>query len=379
MLMPENEKEKFTFELNSKEKAENGRCPKWFADRAMLAESLAEKIGVLVVANVQGKTRPIDDYEQDSIISEFMTSVELDYLVGGFENAGFYCETVIDEQEFIKWAERKRAGFPKPHLLVYNLAQNGTGAARLSLVPGLCRLYGLRLIDSDTYGVAIARHKFHYTMILRQIGLPAARSWWFTNAGWFPSEPPSGMRLIAKPTFESASIGIDEDSVFEMDSKIHKLLSARAASYRQPLIVQEFIKGFEVEVPVFDAGGPQTVSAVGIEVGGRRNLGDQFLTYGEVACDRYAFYDFADENAPAAQEAMRIAREAFQALGLKGVGRVDFRVKPDGTPLIIEMACKPHLTRHSSFTFALRQMGKTQTDLIKFMIGSAVERYGLPV
>jgi hypothetical protein len=39
----------------------------------------------------------------------------------------------------------------------------------------------------------------------------------FTETGWWPEPPISGLRLIAKPTYESASIGMQEDSLFEMD------------------------------------------------------------------------------------------------------------------------------------------------------------------
>jgi D-alanine-D-alanine ligase len=348
---------------------------KWFLDRVALAESLTERIGVLLVANVQGRTYPSDDYEEDSIISEFLTAAELDYLIEGFEKAGIYCETVIDEQGFLDWLDKKRKNFPKPLPLVYNLAQNGTGPARLSLIPGLCRLFGLPIVDSDAYGVAIARHKFHYMVLLRQLRLPAVRSWWFTRQGWYPEEPPFGVRLIAKPTFESASIGIHKDSVFEMYIGVNKLLESRAAQYRQPLVIQEFIRGFEIEVPVFDADGAQTIGAVGLAVNEKRNLNERFLTYDEVAFNQYSFYDFAAEFPAATTKALTAARKAFQGLGLKGVGRIDFRVQPNGSPVIIEVACKPHLTKHSSFTFILDQIGKSNIDLLKFIIGSAIERY----
>src|SRR2546423_9152335 len=325
--------------------AMNGGPPQWFLNRVNAADYLAEKIGVLLVANVQGKTKPVDDYEGDSIITEFLKSTELDHLIEGFQNAGIYCEAVLDEDGFLRWLDEGKAAFPRSYPLVYNLAQNGTGPARLSLIPGLCRLHRLNLIDSDAYAVSLARHKFHAATILKQFGLPVVRSWWLTDQGWWPKAPPEGLRLIAKPTYESASIGIHEDSVFEMEVGTEERLAPRLATYRQPLTVQEFIRGFEIDVPVFGADEPRTTTAVGIELNGKRNLDDSFLMYNEVAHDQYTFYDFADENLSAANKAMLVARKAFRGLGLAGVGRVDFRVRPDGSPIIIEVACKPHLTR----------------------------------
>lgn len=351
--------------------------PQWFLDRVSVADFVREKIGVLLVANVQGRTKPIDDYEGDSIISEFLKSTELDDLIEGFGKAGIYCETVLDEEGFLQWLDERQSAFPRLYPLVYNLAQNGVGPARLSLVPGLCRLHRIPLVDSDAYAVALARHKFHCATVIRQAGFPVARSWWFTSQGWWPEAPPEGIRLIAKPTYESASIGINEDSVFEMGAATPDRLAPRLAAYRQPLTVQEFIQGFEIEVPVFEAGGPNTIIAVGIELDGERDLGNSFLMYNEVAGDRYAFYDFADQHAGVAGEAMRVAQEVFRGLGLAGVGRVDFRVRPDGSPIVIEVACKPHLTRHSSFMYAVGDAGGSYSDLLKFLVGSAAQRHGI--
>ena len=341
-----------------------------------LADSLVGEVGVVLVANVQGRTKPIDDYAAgDSIVSEFLTSVELDGFVEGFERANIYCETVLDEDGFIRWLARGR--FARPHALVYALAQNGTGPARLGLIPGLCRLHGFPLIDSDGYGVVIAQHKFHSISILREHGLSAARSWWFTREGWWPAAPPDGLRLIAKLTHESASIGMGAENIFVMGRNVESALSRLVCVYRQPLSVQEFVAGFEIEVPVFEADEPRTTMAVGIEASGNRDHGNSVLAYDQVAADRYQFYDFAIENAAAASEMMRMARKSFIGLGLKGVGRVDFRLSRDGRPVIIEVNCKPHLTKHSSFAYAIHHVGCDYSDLLKFLVGAAAVRHGL--
>ncbi|MDP3072289.1 MAG: hypothetical protein Q8N18_18505 [Opitutaceae bacterium] len=352
-------------------------APQWFSEAICRAEELRDKVGVLLVANVEGRTVPLDDYETDSIVTEFLSNAELDDFVASFQEAGIYCEVVIDEGGFLQWLEKDRARFGREHPLVYNLAQNGIGPARLSLVPGLCRLHGLSLLDSDGHAVAIAQHKFHCASLLRQFGLPVAQSWWFTERGWWPEPPRDGMRLIAKPSYDSASIGIHAESVFEMSERAAEQLQAWRARYRQPLTVQEFIPGFEVEVPVFEAAEPETIMPVGLSINRRRDLRDTILVYDDVFADGYDFYDFAEENDTTALEIRAIAAKAFSGLGLRGVGRVDFRIRHDGTPAIIEVACKPHLTRHSSFLHAVESIGGSHADLLKFLVGAAVRR--LPI
>jgi D-alanine-D-alanine ligase len=352
-------------------------APEWFRSCIRSGEELSESVGVVLVANVKERTTPADDYDEDSIITEFLSATELDDIVAYFEAARFYCEVVVDEQNFLEWIGGRRTRFPRKRTFVYNLAQNGTGPGRLALIAGLCRLHGLLLLDSDAYGVTIAHHKFHALSLLAQFGVPIARCWSFSHLGWWPEIPGEGTRLIAKPTYESASIGIHHDSVFTMGPDAEEHLLRRLTAYRQPLTIQEFVPGFEVEVPVFEDNRPRTLAAIGISLGGKRCLDDQILTYERVFRDGYGFYNFADQDKSCAREAMAIAEMAFRTLDLSGIGRVDFRVTEGGQPLVIEVNCKPHITKHSSFSVALGAAGCSGVDLAKFLVGAAVERHAL--
>lgn len=349
----------------------------WFKKYVDSAEISLKSLGVLIVANVKGQTSPIDDYAGDSIISEFLSVTELDNLVEYFESARIYCQVVIDEQGFINWLMNERHHFPRRHVVVYNLAQNGTGPGRLTTVASLCRVYNIPLIDSDAYAVAIVHHKFHTLSLLSSFDLPVAPSWLFTKNGWFVASPPQGVKLIAKPCFESASIGINADSVFTYDDTSYAFLMNKVRSYKQPITVQQFIEGYEIEVPVFEAAGPRTIAAVGVGFKKQRILNDKILTYDDVFSDEYDFYDFAEEDEKIASETMRAAETAFEGLGMKGIGRVDFRISKEKCFFIMEVNSKPHITKHSSFSFALKTIGCSGVDLAKFLVGATIEHYKL--
>jgi D-alanine-D-alanine ligase len=351
--------------------------PVWFRQALDIANDLRDTIGVLLVANLKGRTIPIDDYETDSIATEFLSNRELDDFIKGFELAGIYCEVVIDEEGFLGWLNEGRFRFGRAQPLVYSIAQNGTGSARFSLIPGLCRLHRIPLVDSDAYTVALGQHKFHFLSLLAQFGLPVAPSWWFTRRGWWPERPPDGLRIIAKPTLDSASVGIHSDSVSSVDSEIESRLSILVDRFRQPITVQEFVSGFEVEVPLFEANDPNACMAVGIRLGDRRNLGDSILGYDDVFGDGYGFYDFAEEDYETAVHIQEIALRAYVGLGFVGPARIDFRVSAAGDAKVMEVTCKPHLTVHTSFMYALTAMGHPYSDLLKFLAGSTALRLGL--
>jgi D-alanine-D-alanine ligase-like ATP-grasp enzyme len=351
--------------------------PAWVPQALDTADQLKDTIGVLLVANLKGRTTPIDDYETDSIATEFLSTKELDDFIQGFERAGIYCEVVLDESGFLKWLDGGQLKFGRPRPLVYNVTQNGTGPARFSLVPGLCRLHRISLVDSDAYTVALGQHKFHFISLLENFGLPVARSWWFTRHGWWPARPPAGLRVIAKPTLDSASVGIHRDSVFLVDAGIESRLGALADEFRQAITVQEFVPGFEVEVPVLEALEPRACMAVGIQLHGRRNLDDSILAYDDVFTDGYDFYDFSEEDREQAVRMMEFACRAHVGLGFVGPSRIDFRVSAAGEARIMEVTCKPHLTTHTSFAHAMKAMGHSYADLLKFVVGSAALRLGI--
>ena len=331
-------------------------------------------MGLVFVANVQGKTTPLDDYETDSIVTEFLSNTELDEFVVSLEKAGIYHEIIHDEEGFLEWMAHGRLNFGRPQPIVYNLAQNGTGPARLSLVPGLCRLHHIPLLDSDGYVVALTQHKHHSAAVMRQSGLPVMDSWLYTEHGWQAGRPDDGLKIIAKPSYDSASIGIHSDSVFCIDDHAEQRLSALVRRYRQPFTVQQFISGHEIEVPVFGGFPPTIPMAVGIALRNQRNLQDSILIYDDVFSNGYAFYDFSTESSSFAKEMIEIARAAYSCLGFKGAARIDFRIGADGLPKIMEVACKPHLTKHSSFMHVMEAHGHSHEDLMKYLVGEAVSR-----
>lgn len=331
-------------------------------------QALKNEVGIVLVVNVKGRSPPADDYTATSIVTEFLSEDELDEIVGGLKDAGFYVETILDEERFLEWTLRRGwETFPRQQVLVYNLAQNGTGPARLALVASLANLKRLNLADSDAYAVAIAQQKYHCGLVLRDAGLPAARAWlWRKDVGWV-SAPPPAMRVILKPVHECASVGVDGNSIVDSGKGLDDSAQARAEALRQDIVAQEFISGYEVEVPVFDLDGPVAPRAVGIAVRGRKRMGDDILRYADVFSDAYEFFDFAEVLPSAAVDLQRLAERAFRAVGMQGIGRVDFRVTDDGQPWIIEVACKPHLTRHGSCAAAAKWAGLTHSEMLSLL------------
>ena len=66
---------------------------------------------------------------------------------------------------------------------------------------------------------------------------------------------------------------------------------------------------------------------------------------------------------------------AYQALELRDYGRVDMRLKPDGTVSVIEVNPNPWLASRAELAQAGRKAGRTYNQLIEEIVGLAMARY----
>ena len=66
---------------------------------------------------------------------------------------------------------------------------------------------------------------------------------------------------------------------------------------------------------------------------------------------------------------------AYQALELRDYGRVDMRLRPDGTVAVIEVNPNPWLASRAELAQAARKAGRTYNQLVEEIVGLAMARY----
>lgn len=341
------------------------------------ARAIKDRLRVIMVTNIKNRTAASRNYVGHSIITEFLSENELEEIVGALRYHGLHVELFIEEREFIKWVLTRGSSDCQGKLcLVCNNAQNGTGPGRKSLIPAFCDLNGLPTANSDPYVVSLARHKYHLNRLLREFNLPVPESWLYQYGhGWLLGKrPPNGVEAIAKLTFESASIGIYAKSVQEVGQNFDDYITELSREYNQPITVQEFINGYEVEVPVIGLPNPFAPSIVGISLEGGGFLGNKILTYESVYGDSYSFYDFRDLPTGVLKRIRECAVSAYEAIGIRGLGRVDFRVTEKGKYYIIDIATNPHIAKHSSYAHLYRLHSLDYSDLPLTLVALACKR-----
>lgn len=339
------------------------------------ARKLKNDIAIIVVANVNAN----NDYHAHSLKTEFFAENEYEEIITGFRENGFYVVLQRNEMDFFRWYLNdgiKEIG--KKYIAVYNAASGGNGPGKKSLIPAFCNLNKIPITSSNPYVVGLCRHKYHINCLLQNHGLPVPKSSYFSkDFSWLLDKRPEiGNKIIAKPTYESASIGVDDSSVFNYSKESDKILYNLSETFNQPTIVQEFVSGYEIEVPIIVKKGiPYAVNVIGLGLDNVKLLNDRILTYDIVYKDNYSFYDFNEFGESFNQTLLTAAKSVAQIIGIEGFGRVDFRITHEQDYYVMDVSTYPHIIHHSSFWYMLDRLNFQYHDLFALMVGLTGERY----
>jgi D-alanine-D-alanine ligase len=337
-----------------------------FERELAIVRKLAVQTSITICANTKQQAHPPDDYDGFSVTTEYLSDFELAEIMQALDHLGIAAKH-YSEQELISLL--KGGGYHKSarqHNFVYAARGSGTHRFRSGKVPKACSFYRTPTCSPDFSSVLLAADKYSVFRLLQQHGLPTPDCWLlYENGRWaHDRHPPKGLKVIAKPRYESASIGIDKNSAGPYSESFRQFALRRSKLLRQPIVIQSFISGYEAEVPVAYLRQWLGMPAVGIEVKGTQKLGDCILDYACVAADNYQFYPFHSINFSLGTTLRLIAQHAAEILDMKGLCRVDFRINDGGDAFITDVNALPHLTRHSSCARAAEILDFSHDDLL---------------
>ena len=333
------------------------------------AKEELENKHLAIVCNTKKSSVTSDSHSPFSMDTEYFSDDEFEQIVLLFSSVGLDIDFFTYEDDFFRYVIEKGPS----NLLVYNAAQSGTGPGRKSLVPAFCNLHGIPCTGSNAYVVSLCRQKYHVNRILSKAGICVPETWLYSGGWLLDNKPAPNAKILLKPIYESASIGIDKSSVQFYSPMLDQQIHIRTAQHNQPMIAQEFIPGYEVEVPlVFVNNSVIQLPPVGISIDGINDLQDKILDYDRIYFDRYGFYDYADKKPFIAQQLCDCAKKVAWILGMQGLCRVDFRIKSDGTHYVTDVSTNPHFVAHSSVNKAFQIAGLSPNDIAKTILSAAV-------
>jgi len=259
--------------------------------------------------------------------------------------------------------------------MVFNLAEGVGGRNREAQVPMILELKKIPFVGSDALTLALTLDKVITKKVLVAEGIPTPR---FFEMHHPDDRIPAGLSfpLIVKPRFEGSSKGISEKSVVRSAEELERQAAAIMESYRQPVLVEEFIRGTEFTVAVIGNDPPEALPAVQIQIDGKSDLGELFYTFSRIASG--AGYRCPAQIAAALEKRLReLAVRTYQAVDCLDFGRVDFRVDRAGTPHVLEINPLPSLSTEDVFAVLAAHEGIPYGRMLGRIIDTGAKRLGI--
>lgn len=351
---------------------------KGFEELLSIALKYKDNIEIFFIANVKDKTSNYSDYQTSSVTSEFLTEKNYKRIVDAMCRQGFTVHCYFDEEHFISdCVANDYYKNSTQQIIVINSAQKGTSIGRKSLIPSFCELCGFWYSGSNPYICSLARDKFKTNCILDNLGISCVKSYLYSpQFGWLLGQRPAyGTNVIVKLNYESSSIGLTHENCFLYNPKKDIFINTLAEQYRQSVIVQEFIEGYEIEYPYIKTKAFHETFPVVISLDDNIKMGKDILTYNLRKDRKYHFSDFRSINRSVAERLAECSEKVINSLGLEGLCRIDFRVKSNFEYFITDIATNPGYTEISSVKFAFSILGFNYEQLIAILIGSVIQKY----
>lgn len=262
--------------------------------------------------------------------------------------------------------------------MVFTIAEGrGNYRSREGQVPAVLEMLGTPYIGSDPTCLAVCLDKPLAKHLVTAAGIMTP-SWQLVvdrralyASDWSDFPFPA----FAKPAWEGSSKGIGRGARVESFPELKQEVLRLLATYQQPVLVEEFIRGSELTVGI--VGTPPRVVGIMavVPLGG---ADPDFFYSIEIKRDWRRQVRYECPAALSRETAKRIANDSlivFKTLGCRDMARIDFRLDDRGQPYFIEANPLPGLKPgHSDYPMIAQHAGIDYVSLIGNIIDSALVR-----
>lgn len=258
--------------------------------------------------------------------------------------------------------ERIDVVFPVLH------GENGEDGA----IQGLLQIAGIPYVGPHVAASAACMDKTITKLIAESAGVRQAEWQLVTREGFARAQEAvlSGIEarfpypVFVKPAGTGSSVGVAKAA----DRAALQAAIEAALQYDAKVLVEEFIRGQEVEVAVLGNGNPFA------SVCGEIDSGVEFYDYeAKYITDSARLYIPARLADDVAEQTRETAVRVYRAMGCRGLSRVDFFITPDAQIVFNEINTIPGFTSISMYPKLFEASGLEYSALIDQLLALALE------
>jgi D-alanine-D-alanine ligase len=314
----------------------------------------------------------LTDREEDA---EFDTPETIATISRALEKAGHHIERIDVTGPASLLVARLEAFAPD---IIFNTAEGHRGKMRRGFYPALFEELGIPATGSDAYTLCITLDKALTKKILAGYGIHSPRSRCVTQE-WLKAGGLDELAfpVIVKPNFEGSSKGISQSSVAQDPFELAKVLEDLLERYPDGVLIERYIPGFDVRVYRID--GVQKLPPVEIVVDASYKRQHEILDF-DLAHKDIRFISFQAPPRIGTKLADRleaVAERAFDALKMRDLAALDFRVGLDGEIYFLSATALPSLEPNAPLFAATAAAGLDYDATINAVLRAAAARASL--
>lgn len=229
-------------------------------------------------------------------------------------------------------------------------------------IAAVCAFAGLPCVGSPAAAGSAAMDKHLTKLVAAAAGIRVAPGEALTSeqATAYAWHAP----VVVKPVTAGSSQGV---SLVDHPDRLERALK-EAFALDDRVLVEEVVDGREIDVAVLGSADGTRLVAPPLEIVGP-GIFDYDTKYGGTADLRVPADLTADEQRSVEHAALRM----YDALGCRGLARIDFFLTADG-PVLLEVNTMPGLTEHSQAPRMLAAAGIPYPELLDRMVRDALGR-----
>ncbi|MCL4390488.1 MAG: ATP-grasp domain-containing protein [Patescibacteria group bacterium] len=250
-------------------------------------------------------------------------------------------------------------------------------------VPEILDRKKLPYTGADASSLLLTTNKALTKRVFEQNGIPTPAYALFEAP---PASLPKNLYypLIVKPMAEDCSLGIDTNSVVENLTQLRRVVHKIVSQYHEPALVEEYIRGRELNITVMGNGKNVTVLPVSEIIFGdsyKYDAKPKVVDFKAKWVENSANFRETVGVCPAKlsaklrQKIERLAIQAYLVCGARDYARIDIRLSRDHTPYFLEVNANPCLSPDMGASRSAKAMGLDYSQFISEIASLAVDRY----
>lgn len=330
------------------------------------------RIGVTseVLEDYQFKQEDPPDINRDLVSRTYLNSI-LDSL----KRLGHSAQWIGDAHNILNQSSHLFHDFD----YIFNLAEGLKSKNRSSAVPLILELLEIPYLGSDAFVQALTLNKFYVSQIAQNLGVRIPQSLLIVDPKEILHQDYISFPVIAKPVHEGSSIGIFETNIAQSIDDLLPIVNHLFASYDEPILVQEFIVGYELTVPIVGNKNLEFCEPMSLVLDGEDYLEDKIYSSDikHFTNDRMNHVKCSLLSNKGILDLKQTCWKIFYSLGMKDYGRFDFRMDNDNRTFLIDVNAIADLSPESSFTRSFKVAGMDHDEMISFILQHSFLRWGI--